>query len=64
MLFLVHVHSQVNGIAAGLVERVLQALLFELATILLDCLRQIPTLGMGGMLQVSRPFSVAVKESG
>jgi exocyst complex component 2 len=36
LLFLVHVHSQVNGIAPGLVDRVLQALLLELGTILLE----------------------------
>lgn len=53
LLSLVHVHSQVNGITPGLVERILQALLFELGTILLECLRQIPRLGMGGMLRVS-----------
>jgi len=60
LLFLVHVHSQVNGIAAGLVDRVLQALLYELGTILLECLKRVPRLGMGGMLKVRNDVPVQV----
>jgi hypothetical protein len=33
----------------------MKALLVELAAILLSCLKQIPKLGMGGMLRVSKP---------
>lgn len=53
LLSLVHVHAEVKGIAPALVHRVMEALLVELAAVLLNCLKRIPRLDMGGMLRVS-----------
>lgn len=52
-MYLVSVHSQVSSAAETLVERVLNALVDELAEEALQCFKQVTRFGMGGMLRVS-----------
>jgi len=57
LMYLVGVHAQVNGAAAPLLDRTLNALVESLSEEALRCFKQVKRFGMGGMLRVSgRPF--------
>jgi exocyst complex component 2 len=53
LMYLVGVHAQVSGAAEPLLERILNALVDDLAEEALRCFRQVKRFGMGGMLRVS-----------
>ena len=52
LMFLVGVHAQVSSAAAPLLDRILNALVEDLAQEALRCFRQVKRFGMGGMLRV------------
>ena len=53
LLCLVLTHAQISAVAKPLVDRTLAALIDEVSTEALACFQQVPTFGLGGMLQVS-----------
>ena len=53
LMYLVGVHAQVSSAAEPLLERMLNALVEDLAKEALRCFRQVKRFGMGGMLRVS-----------
>ncbi|KAF8999104.1 exocyst complex component sec5 [Cyathus striatus] len=53
LMFLVGIHAQVCSAAESLLERVLNALVEELAEEALRCFRQVKRFGMGGMLRAT-----------
>lgn len=53
LLALVQVHAQVQSVAKSLVNRTISALLESLTLVVLDAFRQVPSFGMGGMLQAT-----------
>ncbi|TFK71888.1 hypothetical protein BDN72DRAFT_837032 [Pluteus cervinus] len=53
LMYLVGIHAQVTSAADTLVERVLNALVDELAEEALRCFRQVTRFGMGGMLRAT-----------
>ncbi|KAH8927807.1 hypothetical protein BT69DRAFT_1347031 [Atractiella rhizophila] len=53
LLSLVLIHAQVSGVTPTLVNRVLERLVYELATITLTCFSKVEAFGMGGMLQAT-----------
>lgn len=52
LIYLVGIHAQVSSAAEPLLDRVLSALVNELAEEALRCFRQVKRFGMGGMLRV------------
>lgn len=54
-MYLVGIHAQVTNTAEPLLDRMLNALVNELAEEALRCFRQVKRFGMGGMLRVC-PF--------
>lgn len=53
LLYLVGVHAQISSVSTALLKRTLEALLETLTSVILDCFKQVPRFGMGGMLSVS-----------
>ena len=51
-MYLVGIHAQVTNTAEPLLDRMLNALVNELAEEALRCFRQVKRFGMGGMLRV------------
>jgi exocyst complex component 2 len=52
LMCLVGVHAQVTSVAESLLDRILNALVNELAEEALRCFKQVKRFGMGGMLRV------------
>jgi exocyst complex component 2 len=52
LVYLVGIHAQVTSVAEALLDRILNALVNELAEEALRCFRQVKRFGMGGMLRV------------
>ena len=52
LIYLVGVHAQVSSAAPSLLDRVLGALVDDLAEECLGCFQQVRRFGMGGMLRV------------
>ena len=52
---LVELHAQVCSAAVSLLDRILNAVVEELAAEALRCIRQVKRFGMGGMLSVRFP---------
>jgi len=52
-MYLVSIHAEVSRVAELLLDRILNALVEELAEEALRCFRQVKRFGMGGMLRVS-----------
>jgi exocyst complex component 2 len=52
LMYLVGIHAQVISAAEALLDRILNALVNELAEEALRCFRQVKRFGMGGMLRV------------
>lgn len=52
LVHLVGIHAQVTNAAEPLLDRILNALVNELAEEALRCFRQVKRFGMGGMLRV------------
>ena len=59
-MYLVGIHAQVTSAAESLLDRILNALVNELAEEALRCFRQVKRFGMGGMLRV-RPSPIQQK---
>lgn len=57
LMYLVGVHAQVSSTAPPLLERIINALVEDMADEALRCFKQVKRFGMGGMLRV-RPFHV------
>ena len=57
---LVGVHACVCSTAESLLDRTLNALVEEIASEALRCIRQVKRFGMGGMLRVSYSFNFPV----
>jgi hypothetical protein len=53
LMYLVTVHAEVSATARNLLDRTLGTLIGEVVDEALQCFRQIPKFGMGGMLRVS-----------
>lgn len=53
---MVEVHAEISRVSKPLLGRTLSTLLEETAKVALECFRQVPRFGMGGMLSV-RPHS-------
>jgi len=53
LMYLVGVHAQISSAAEPLLERIMNALVEDLAEEALRCFRQVKRFGMGGMLRVS-----------
>ena len=53
LMYLVSIHAEVSRVAELLLDRILNALVEELAEEALRCFRQVKRFGMGGMLRVS-----------
>jgi exocyst complex component 2 len=53
LMYLVGIHAQVSSAAEPLLERIINALVEDLAEEALRCFRQVKRFGMGGMLRVS-----------
>lgn len=51
-MYLVGIHAQVTSSAESLLDRILNALVNDLAEEALRCFRQVKRFGMGGMLRV------------
>jgi len=56
LMCLVEVHAQVCSAAVSLLDRILNALVEELAAEAFRCIRQVKRFGMGGMLSVRFPL--------
>jgi exocyst complex component 2 len=56
LMYLVSIHAEVSRVAELLLDRILNALVEELAEEALRCFRQVKRFGMGGMLRVSDGF--------
>lgn len=52
LIAIVSVHAQVCSIVEQLLDRILNAIVEEVATEALRCFRQVKRFGMGGMLRV------------
>jgi len=53
LMYLVSTHAEVNRVADTLLDRILNALVEELAEEALRCFRQVKRFGMGGMLRAT-----------
>lgn len=60
---LVEYHAQVNAVSKGLLERTMNAFVADITAEALRCFRQIRGFGMGGMLRVSTPLDVVIRNA-